>query len=129
MGQGRQILGGFMKEHNKKSRIEDSYLVIEPLAESAVENAGGEGIGDENPILQLQLTMATQSINHEYARMEYADTLDSERQEELLSYMSACREKYFEARESLHTYDPSALQDFEKDLLEQKMRTLNRYNA
>jgi|SRR3989338_6947232 len=117
-----------MKERHKK-QIEESFLMIEPLAGAAVENAGGKETGDENPVLQLQLSMATHSINHEYARMEYEDTFDHERQEQLLEYMDDCRSKYFEARDSLVQYDQSALQEFEKDLMEQKLRTLNRFNA
>lgn len=116
-----------MNERHKK-QIEESFLMIEPLAGAAVENAGASGDG-ENPVLQLQLSMATHSINHEYARMEYEDTFDHERQEQLLEYMDDCRSKYFEARSSLVQYDQSALQDFEKDLMEQKLRTLNRFNA
>ena len=117
-----------MKERNKK-KVEESYLMVEPLAISAVENAELSGEDAENPVLKLQLTMATQSINHEYARMEFEDTVDNDRQEQLLDYMSDCREKYFEARESLVHFDPVAVQDFESDLLQQKLRTLNRYNA
>lgn len=116
-----------MKERHKK-QIEESFLMIEPLAGAAIENAGAEGEG-ENAVLQLQLSMATHSINHEYARMEYEDTRDHDRQDQLLEYMEDCRSKYFEARESLVHYDHSALQDFERDLLDQKLRTLNRFNA
>ncbi len=116
-----------MKERLKK-QIDDSFLMIEPLANSAVENTEAKGDG-ENPVLQLQLTMATHSINHEYARMEYEDTFDHERQEQLLDYMNDCREKYYEARSSLVQYDPHALNEFERDLLDQKLRTLNRFNA
>lgn len=110
--------------------MEDSLLMIEPLEMSNVEHAD-ENIQShsENPILQLQLTMATTSINHEYARIEFDDTKDSERQEQLLEYMSDCRDKYFEARESLLNYDPNAVHEFEADLLRQKRETLNRFNA
>lgn len=113
-------------KQSKDKKIEDSFLMIEPLAVTAVENAGE---GENNPVLKLQLTMATNSINHEYARMEFDDTLDIDRKEELLEYMSACRQKYFEARESLTTYDSHAVAEFEADLLEQKFKTLNRFNA
>lgn len=114
-----------MKE-NRKKNIDDSLVMIEPLATAAVENARG---GNDNAVLQLQLTMATSSINHEYARMEFEDTVDGDRKEELLDYMAACRDKYFEARESLVVYDPHAVQEFEADLFRQKLETLNRFNA
>ncbi len=110
----------------KKDKIERSFMMIEPLANSAVEHASG---GNENPILQLQLTMATSSINHEYARIEFEDTENHDRKEELLEYMGSCRQKYFEAREQLAGHDPSALQEFEADLLQQKLETLNRFQA
>lgn len=113
-------------KQSKKKTVEDSFLMIEPLAVTAVENAEG---GEDNPVLKLQLMMATNSINHEYARMEFDDTLDTDRKEELLEYMSCCRQKYFEARESLVTYDPNAVSEFEADLLQQKFKTLNRFNA
>jgi len=80
-------------------------------------------------LLELQLTMATSSINHEYARREYDDTDCREQQEELLEYMQDCRIKYFEARDTLERFDPHALLDFEKDLLKQKMETMTEYNA
>lgn len=115
-----------MKQSRSK-KIEDSFLMIEPLAVTAVENAGGEE--ENNPVLKLQLSMATNSINHEYARMEFEDTLDAGRKDELLDYMSNCRQKYFEARESLATYDSKAVAEFEADLLQQKFKTLNRFNA
>lgn len=112
---------------SKQQTIEDTFLITEPLAITAVENS--QGSEEENSILKLQLTMATNSINHEYARMEFEDTMDKERQEELLEYMASCRRQYFEARESLVTYDSNAVQEFETDLLQQKFRTLNRFNA
>lgn len=84
---------------------------------------------DRKALLELQLMMATCSINHEYARMEFDDTENSERKEELLEYMSECRAQYFEARENLASYDPYAILDFEKDLLHQKKIMLAHYNA
>lgn len=117
-----------MKERKKK--MEDPLLMIEPLAQSVVENLDETMVNhSENPILQLQLTMATSSINHEYARMEFDETKDNDRQEQLLEYMADCRDKYFEARESLLNYDPNAVHDFEADLLRQKRETLHRFNA
>jgi len=79
--------------------------------------------------MELQLQMATSSINHEYARMEFDGTDDREKREELLHYMQDCRIKYFEARESLDRFDPSAVLDFERDLMKQKMQTMTEYNA
>lgn len=112
-----------MKNKNREL-LENNLLMVEPVMEE-----GGDLVGEDNPILQLQLAMATNSINHEYARMEYEDVANQERQEELLEYMNQCRENYLKARESLSTFDPNALHQFEVDLYQQKLKTLNRYNA
>jgi hypothetical protein len=84
---------------------------------------------DRRALLEIQLMMATSSINHEYARMEFDDTDDTERREELLEFMSECRTQYFEAREDLASYDPYALIEFEQDLMHQKQVMLAHYNA
>jgi len=105
-----------MKEDTNK-------FVIKPLEEVTLDGVDG------NPVVQLQLAMAVSSINHEYARIEYDDTLDQDRQEELLDYMNACREKYFEARENLKHFDTMALAEFEADLLRQKEETLSSFDA
>ncbi len=90
-----------------------------------------EGATDDarKQILEVQLKMATSSINHEYARAEYDRARDYEHREELLQYMHDCRCQYFEARSELSTYDPYALMDFEADLIRQKLMTMTEYNA
>lgn len=80
-------------------------------------------------LLKLQLKMATSSINHEYARMEFESVGNMQRREELLDFMNDCRSEYYEAREVLVQRDPSALAEFERDLLLQKAQTLTQYNA
>lgn len=80
-------------------------------------------------LLELQLCMATCSINHEYARLEYDDQNDVDKKDELLGYMHECREKYLEARDKLVAYDPYAAADFEVDLMRQKLATLACYQA
>lgn len=82
-----------------------------------------------DPVLELQLAMATSSINHEYARMEYDDTEDRERREDLLHYMDDCRQKYMSARDQLVTMSPHTLERFERDLAYQKQTTLSQYHA
>jgi len=79
----------------------------------------------DDKILELQLKMATCSVNHEYARIEYDDTDDRERQEDLLDFMNNCHEQYLEARDVLVAHDPMALEEFEADLLRQKQSTLS----
>ena len=79
--------------------------------------------------LELQLKMATSSMNHEYARMEYDDTADRERKQELLDFMHDCRVQYFEARHTLERHNPYAVSDFEQDLMRQKQTIITQYNA
>ena len=117
-----------MKRDTSKKQDQDEFFETEEqLAVSVTEATSGDQL--QNPVLQLQLTMATNSINHEYARIEFDDTDNQERREELLEFMSLCRQKYFEARQSLEVHDPNALQEFEADLMRQKVETLGRFNA
>lgn len=97
---------------------EDPMISIRPLP--------GVKVSEEahKQLLELQLKMATSSVNHEYARIEFDDIDDRERRDELLEYMHECRRNYFEARTALSTYDPYALADFEADLMRQKQMTL-----
>lgn len=85
--------------------------------------------GSKEHILNLQLVMATSSVNHEYARMEYEETNDIERKDELMHYMTECREKYDEAREYLLCLNPLTLETFENDLAHQKSTTMVHYHA
>lgn len=85
--------------------------------------------GSREHILNLQLVMATTSVNHEYARMEYEESIDWEKREELLRYMSDCRQKYDEAREELACFNPLVLETFESELAMQKRSTMVHYHA
>lgn len=85
--------------------------------------------GQQKTIMELQLAMATSSINHEYASIEFGGTPDRQRQEELLAYMHDCRTRYLEAREILERFDPMAVATFEQDLMKQKLETMTEYNA
>jgi hypothetical protein len=80
-------------------------------------------------LVELQLRMATSSINHEYARMKFEDSEDREHREGLLEYMNDCRLEYFEARALLSAYDPYSLAEFEADLIRQKQATIPQYHA
>lgn len=112
------------KKRDNKGNREEPFVMIEQLG-----IAKEIGTKDESPILQLQLTMATSSINHEYARLEFDDAADQDQKEALLDYMNECRQKYFEARQSLLAYDPEAVKDFEADLMVQKQKTMGQFNA
>lgn len=75
-------------------------------------------------LLELQLKMATSSINHEYARLELEENSFLPRHEELLEYMEDCRSEYLDAREKLMRFDPDAAEEFERDLQLQKQQSL-----
>jgi hypothetical protein len=83
----------------------------------------------KDALLELQMAMATSSINHEYARIEYEDSMDAERKDELAQFMEDCHKKYSEAREKLARQNPLVLETFEKDLAHQKQSTITHYNA
>lgn len=82
-----------------------------------------------DPILELQLAMATSSINHEYALIEIEQTVDRDRLEELEHYLDQCREKYTEARTRLTLLSPTTVEQFERDLAYQKKTTLRQYHV
>lgn len=106
-----------------EEEVSEDSISIAPIAETNAVPT------QKNFLLEMQLKMATSSINHEYARMEFDDTDCHERREELLGYMNDCRQEYFDARDKLVTYDPYALAEFEQDLLRQKLQTLSHFNA
>ncbi|MBU4484317.1 hypothetical protein KKA47_02720 [bacterium] len=102
-------------------QMDDVVVTVNPI----------DGLDEtENEVLlKLQLKMATTSINHEYARVEYDDTNDREKREELENFMMLCHQEYLEAREQLAAYNPIVLASFEHDLLIQKQTALAQYNA
>lgn len=104
---------------------------FEGLEEISVSMDDGKEVpvGSREHLLNLQLIMATTSVNHEYARTEYDEVKSIERKEELMIYMSECWDKYAQAREMLSTLNPIALEEFENDLVFQKKATLTHYHA
>jgi len=113
--------------NDEMEEMKEMVLSLDSLEELADEMSIDEM--HEEKVLELQLTMATTSINHEYARIEFDDSIDYEKKEELLNYMSECRGKYLEARGMLATYNPLVLETFERDLVLQKLATITRYQA
>ena len=112
---------------DEMEEMKEMVISLDSL-ENLDEELSAEEMHEER-VLELQLTMATTSINHEYARIEFEDSIDYEKKEELLNYMSECRGKYLEARGMLATYNPLVLETFERDLVLQKMATITRYQA
>lgn len=113
---------GTRKTVTKKRSLDNGGQIL-----VSAETLAPEKVND--PILELQLSMATSSINHEYARIEYDETTDAERRESLLDYMEECRSKYTEARSKLSTVSPSIVDQFEAELVQQKKMTLSQYHA
>lgn len=111
-----------MKKARQIKVPEDTVINISPIPADAPE-------GLKKEVLELQLKMATSSINHEYARIEFEDVDDYERREELLQFMNECHSEYLNARVRLTNFDPQALADFEADLLRQKQFTLSGFAA
>lgn len=113
-----------MKSNSKQLLTDpaDGFTLELQQSEMVVANS-------KDRLLELQMTMATSSINHEYARIEYEDSLDIERKDELLDFMNDCHSKYQEAREKLAVVSPNTLEIFEKDLAHQKQSTITHYNA
>ncbi len=103
------------------STREQTIRPVEPTINLVPLEDKGRGEAVKNALLELQLKMATSSINHEYARIEFDEACDRERRHELLDYMQACHTQYFEARTELSAYDPYELATFESDLMRQKL--------
>ncbi len=112
-------------ENSKRTvtRKEEAMFDIPMLARAAASDETGKHL------LELQLKMAASSINHEYARIQFEDTEDRNRREDLLEYMRDCHSEYLDARSALAAYDPFALAEFEADLMRQKQATLSCYEA
>lgn len=111
----------------EESRYEEPRKMVISLDDLTDELS--EEVIPEERMIELQLTMATTSINHEYAKIEYEESGDYERKEELLNFMSDCRGKYVVARNELAKHNPLALEEFERDLILQKLSTITHYNA
>ncbi len=112
--------------------IEDVMVDVEASIngnDEIVNETKAVPVGSREHILNLQLVMATTSVNHEYARIEYEESHDPERKEELMYYMSECRDKYDDAREELSDTNPLVLENFESDLVRQKQSTMVHYHA
>lgn len=116
-------------EQNTKTKTQ---LLSDPTEGLSVELHTSEMVTaktGKDALLELQMAMATSSINHEYARIEYEDSADAERKDELVQFMEECHKKYLEAREKLAVQSPQTLESFERDLAHQKQSTITHYNA
>ncbi len=119
----KQLTADQFEGYEDRIAIQPDEVSLDP------NNAEKNESGSREHLLGLQLQMATTSVNHEYARMEFDETGDYERKEELMNYMTECRQKYDEARDELSCWNPLILEDFENDLKFQKMTTLKHYHA
>lgn len=110
-------------------QFEGQEEMLVDLYEDETSNKKIVKVGSREHLLNLQLVMATTSVNHEYARMEYEETIDMERKEELMNFMGECRQKYEDAREELSNLNPLILETFENELVIQKKTTMVHYHA
>ena len=112
-----------MEENKRNIDDTDAKIGIVPVAlPNATEDA-------QKRLLELQLKMATSSINHEYARLQFDEIDDRAERADLMDFMQDCHHQYHEARTELLAYDPYALADFEADLMRQKQTTITHYSA
>ncbi|MBI2092223.1 MAG: hypothetical protein HYT75_04430 [Deltaproteobacteria bacterium] len=109
--------------------LEEMFVDVDSSIREIDNKTEAVPAGSREHILNLQLVMATTSVNHEYARVEYEESSDIERKEELLRYMTECREKYDGAREELACFNPLVLETFESELAMQKRSTMVHYHA
>lgn len=76
-------------------------------------------------LVNLQMVLATSSMNHEYARKAYEKTRSFARKQELLTQMSNLKNLYFAARNKLAVAHPERLETIERELNFQKQTVLS----
>ena len=75
-------------------------------------------------LVNLQMILATSSMNHEYTRKAYDKTRSFARKQELLVKMANLKNLYFAARNKLVVQHPEKLEAFERELSFQKQSAL-----
>lgn len=76
-------------------------------------------------LVNLQMILASSSMNHEYLRKAFDKTRSFARQQELLIKMANLKNLYFAARNKLATHHPERLEAIEKELSFQKQTVLS----
>lgn len=78
-------------------------------------------------LVNLQMVLATSSMNHEYMRKAYEKANSHAKKEELLNQMSNLKNVYFAARDKLALHHPERLEAIEKELNYQKQAVLSEH--
>lgn len=94
-------------------------LLLLPLMESEIKELAGENL------VNLQMVLASSSMNHEYVRQAYDRTHSFARKQELLIEMSNLKNLYFAARNKLALHHPERLDAIERELKFQKQTVLS----
>ncbi len=76
-------------------------------------------------LVNLQMVLASSSMNHEYIRQAYEKTRSFARRQELLIQMSNLKNLYFAARTKLAAHHPERLEAIERELNYQKQTVLS----
>lgn len=82
---------------------------------------------EKSDLVNLQMIMATSSMNHEYTRKAYDQTRSYARKQELLVKMSNLKNLYFAARNKLAVHNPERLESIERELVYQKQSVLSEH--
>jgi hypothetical protein len=82
---------------------------------------------EKTDLVNLQMILATSSMNHEYARKAFEKTRSFARRQELLVKMSNLKNMYFAARDRLSANHPDRVEAIEKELSFQKQVVLSEH--
>ncbi len=80
---------------------------------------------EKTDLVNLQMILATSSMNHEYTRKAFEKTRSFARKQELLAKMSNLKNLYFAARNKLAIHNPERLEAIERELSFQKQAVLS----
>lgn len=80
---------------------------------------------EKTDLVNLQMILATSSMNHEYTRKAFEKTRSFARKQELLAKMSNLKNLYFAARNKLAVHNPERLEAIERELSFQKQAVLS----
>lgn len=106
--------------------MSDRDINLKDLDEN--EAALMELAGREKPdLVNLQMVLATSSMNHEYVRKAYEKTRSFARRQELLVKMANLKNLYFAARTKLAVDHPERLDAIERELNFQKQAVLSEH--
>ena len=98
----------------------DSLIAADPDALLA-----NQGTQERSDLVNLQMILATSSMNHEYARKAYDKTRSFARRQELLVKMANLKNMYFAARDRLTVNHPDRVEAIERELSYQKQAVLS----